>query len=79
MRDKDLIDALQYAVERLEKGEAQKYIERSKKDSECMDVRMGMYFAIDSISNSLFAFLGDDAKQLGFERLARKLGNTQKQ
>lgn len=70
----DLINALQYAVERLEEGEAKEYIERSENDSECMDVRMGMYFAIDSISNSLFAMLGDEAKQIGFERLAQKLG-----
>ncbi len=71
----DMIDAIRYAVSRLDE-ESSKYIKEKNEGKEgALDVLTGMYFAIDSLNNSLIAYFGDDmiAKAVGAEDLVKKI------
>ena len=75
MKPNDMIDALKFAVERLDK-ESSNYINESlDKKEHCLDILLGMYFAIDSLNNSHFAYFGDDgiSKAVGTEDLVKKI------
>lgn len=75
MNNNDMIDALKFAVERLDK-EASGYINESLDNKEhSLDILLGMYFAIDSLNNSLIAYFGDEgiAKAVGTEDLVKKI------
>lgn len=85
MKENDVIDALKYAVERWDK-EVSECIEKKKNGKDLEEKQYysyvvdGMYFAIDSLNNSLFAFFGDDtlSKTVGTEDLVKKIENSWK-
>ncbi len=81
MKLNDMIEAIQFGVNRFAEGEASDYIkelETGEASTDVIGIALGIYFAIDSLSNSFIAYFGDEkvSEMLGLSQLSERLSNA---